>query len=87
MVSSKSKFFIFALFMALTFSSLEVSLAASSLDLPLQLTDVGDQVNSVLTAMDDEVDPLRSLLPTNPNKVGQSVTTSPESNPTILPSP
>ncbi|MEV8016943.1 DUF5667 domain-containing protein [Streptomyces sp. NPDC086554] len=31
--------------------------------LPVQLGDVGEQVNSVFDAMDQEVDPLRSLLP------------------------
>ncbi|MER5970223.1 DUF5667 domain-containing protein [Streptomyces sp. NPDC002055] len=34
--------------------------------LPAQLTDVGDQVNSVFDAMDEEVGPLKSLLPTPP---------------------
>ncbi|MGX8906884.1 DUF5667 domain-containing protein [Streptomyces netropsis] len=34
--------------------------------LPLQLHDVGDQVSSVFAAIDDEVGPLRSLLPTTP---------------------
>lgn len=35
--------------------------------LPVQLGDVGDQVNSVFDAMDQEVDPLRSLLPRTPD--------------------
>ncbi|MFF3764392.1 DUF5667 domain-containing protein [Streptomyces sp. NPDC001922] len=34
--------------------------------LPAQLTDVGDQVSSVFDAMDEEVGPLKSLLPTPP---------------------
>ncbi|MGW0910103.1 DUF5667 domain-containing protein [Streptomyces sp. NPDC002853] len=36
--------------------------------LPVQLGDVGDQVSSVFDAMDQEVDPLRSLLPRTPDK-------------------
>ncbi|TGA96695.1 DUF5667 domain-containing protein [Streptomyces sp. MZ04] len=35
--------------------------------LPVQLGDVGAQVNSVFDAMDQEVDPLRALLPRTPN--------------------
>lgn len=38
--------------------------------LPVQLGDVGDQVSSVFDAMDQEVDPLRSLLPRTPDKSG-----------------
>ncbi|MCX4665333.1 DUF5667 domain-containing protein [Streptomyces sp. NBC_01381] len=34
--------------------------------LPVQLGDVGEKVNSVFDAMDQEVDPLRSLLPRTP---------------------
>ncbi|MER5276006.1 DUF5667 domain-containing protein [Streptomyces sp. NPDC002809] len=34
--------------------------------LPLQLTDVGDQVSSVFAAIDEEVGPLQSLLPRTP---------------------
>ncbi|MFD8692945.1 DUF5667 domain-containing protein [Streptomyces sp. NPDC059651] len=34
--------------------------------LPLQLTDVGDQVSSVFAAIDEEVEPLQSLLPRPP---------------------
>ncbi|NBE55515.1 DUF5667 domain-containing protein [Streptomyces boluensis] len=34
--------------------------------LPLQLTDVGDQVSSVFDAIDEEVGPLQSLLPRTP---------------------
>ncbi|MGW6058141.1 DUF5667 domain-containing protein [Streptomyces sp. NPDC055189] len=36
--------------------------------LPVQLGDVGEQVNSVFDAMDQEVDPLRSLFPRTPDK-------------------
>ncbi|MFD4482036.1 MULTISPECIES: DUF5667 domain-containing protein [unclassified Streptomyces] len=36
--------------------------------LPAQLGDVGDQVSSVFDAMDQEVDPLRSLFPRTPDK-------------------
>ncbi|MFF2328847.1 MULTISPECIES: DUF5667 domain-containing protein [unclassified Streptomyces] len=36
--------------------------------LPLQLTDVGDQVSSVFDAIDDEVEPLQSLLPRTPDR-------------------
>ncbi|MEU5957419.1 DUF5667 domain-containing protein [Streptomyces sp. NPDC047525] len=36
--------------------------------LPVQLGDVGEQVSSVFDAMDQEVDPLRSLLPRTPEK-------------------
>lgn len=36
--------------------------------LPVQLGDVGDQVTSVFDAMDQEVEPLRSLLPRTPDK-------------------
>lgn len=35
--------------------------------LPVQLGDVGEQVNSVFDAMDQEVGPLRSLLPRTPD--------------------
>ncbi|MEC4020285.1 DUF5667 domain-containing protein [Streptomyces sp. H27-D2] len=35
--------------------------------LPVQLTDVGDEVSSVFDAIDDEVGPLRSLLPPEPD--------------------
>ncbi|MEV0324522.1 DUF5667 domain-containing protein [Streptomyces sp. NPDC050658] len=35
--------------------------------LPVQLGDVGEQVNSVFDAMDEEVEPLRSLLPRTPS--------------------
>ncbi|MEU9206291.1 DUF5667 domain-containing protein [Streptomyces sp. NPDC048332] len=34
--------------------------------LPVQLTDIGDQVSSVFAAMDEEVEPLQSLLPLPP---------------------
>lgn len=34
--------------------------------LPVQLTDVGDQVSSVFAAIDEEVEPLQSLLPRPP---------------------
>ncbi|MET9920662.1 DUF5667 domain-containing protein [Streptomyces sp. NPDC006435] len=34
--------------------------------LPVQLTDIGDQVSSVFDAMDEEVEPLQSLLPRPP---------------------
>ncbi|MGC5343452.1 DUF5667 domain-containing protein [Streptomyces sp. AM 4-1-1] len=34
--------------------------------LPVQLTDVGDKVNSVFDAMDEEVEPLQALLPRPP---------------------
>lgn len=34
--------------------------------LPVQLTDIGDQVSSVFAAMDQEVEPLQSLLPRPP---------------------
>lgn len=36
--------------------------------LPVQLTDVGDQVSSVFDAIDEEVEPLQSLLPPTPGK-------------------
>ncbi|MEU3219029.1 DUF5667 domain-containing protein [Streptomyces sp. NPDC006971] len=36
--------------------------------LPLQLTDVGNQVSSVFDAIDEEVGPLQSLLPHGPNR-------------------
>ncbi|MFJ6937297.1 DUF5667 domain-containing protein [Streptomyces sp. NPDC101132] len=36
--------------------------------LPAQLTDVGDEVNSVFDAIDDEVAPLQSLLPKTPEQ-------------------
>ncbi|MFI6093708.1 DUF5667 domain-containing protein [Streptomyces sp. NPDC051218] len=36
--------------------------------LPVQLGDVGEQVSSVFDAMDQEVEPLRSLLPRTPDK-------------------
>ncbi|MFD6420922.1 DUF5667 domain-containing protein [Streptomyces sp. NPDC060198] len=38
--------------------------------LPVQLTDVGDKVSSVLAAIDEEVAPLESLLPRTPDKSG-----------------
>ncbi|MFJ6838728.1 DUF5667 domain-containing protein [Streptomyces sp. NPDC091209] len=38
--------------------------------LPVQLGDVGDQVSSVFEAIDEEVAPLRSLLPTTPAPEG-----------------
>ncbi|MEU5776946.1 DUF5667 domain-containing protein [Streptomyces venezuelae] len=44
--------------------------------LPVQLGDVGEQVNSVFDAIDEEVDPLRSLLPSAPEKGGSSGRTS-----------
>ncbi|MEU3221961.1 DUF5667 domain-containing protein [Streptomyces sp. NPDC006976] len=40
--------------------------------LPVQLTDVGDQVSSVFAAIDEEVAPLQSLLPRPPAKNGDS---------------
>ncbi|MCX4787509.1 MULTISPECIES: DUF5667 domain-containing protein [unclassified Streptomyces] len=40
--------------------------------LPVQLTDVGDQVNSVFAAIDEEVEPLQSLLPRTPGRSGDS---------------
>ncbi|MGY5033289.1 DUF5667 domain-containing protein [Streptomyces sp. 900116325] len=36
--------------------------------LPVQLTDVGDQVSSVFEAIDEEVAPLQSLLPRSPDR-------------------
>lgn len=39
--------------------------------LPVQLMDVGEQVSSVFDAIDDEVGPLRSLLPTSREQQGQ----------------
>ncbi|MEU9760139.1 DUF5667 domain-containing protein [Streptomyces sp. NPDC047985] len=36
--------------------------------LPLQLTDIGDQVSSVFDAIDEEVGPLQSLLPRSPDR-------------------
>ncbi|MFH8613357.1 DUF5667 domain-containing protein [Streptomyces sp. NPDC018029] len=44
--------------------------------LPVQLGDVGEQVNSVFDAMDEEVEPLRSLLPRPPEKGGSTGRTS-----------
>ncbi|MCX4963959.1 DUF5667 domain-containing protein [Streptomyces sp. NBC_00654] len=41
--------------------------------LPVQLTDVGDKVNSVFEAMDQEVAPLQSLLPRPAGRTGDSV--------------
>ncbi|MCX5398807.1 DUF5667 domain-containing protein [Streptomyces sp. NBC_00102] len=38
--------------------------------LPVQLTDVGDKVSSVLAAIDEEVAPLESLLPRTPDRSG-----------------
>jgi hypothetical protein len=40
--------------------------------LPVQLTDVGDQVNSVFDAIDEEVEPLQSLLPRTPGRSSDS---------------
>ncbi|WP_406451354.1 DUF5667 domain-containing protein [Streptomyces sp. NBC_00876] len=40
--------------------------------LPLQLTDVGDQVSSVFAAIEEEVAPLQSLLPRTPEESGGS---------------
>jgi hypothetical protein len=40
--------------------------------LPVQLGDVGAQVSSVFDAIDQEVDPLRSLLPQAPEKDGRT---------------
>ncbi|MCB5169256.1 DUF5667 domain-containing protein [Streptomyces bambusae] len=42
--------------------------------LPAQLTDVGDQVNQVFDAIDDEVQPLQSLLPPAPQQNRKSGT-------------
>ncbi|MFC5147179.1 DUF5667 domain-containing protein [Streptomyces aureoversilis] len=41
--------------------------------LPVQLADVGAEVSSVLFAIDEEVEPLRSLLPAHHGKHGSSV--------------
>ncbi|WP_406531112.1 DUF5667 domain-containing protein, partial [Streptomyces sp. I8-5] len=40
--------------------------------LPVQLTDVGDQVSSVFDAIDEEVQPLQSLLPRTPESSGDA---------------
>ncbi|MEV6163835.1 DUF5667 domain-containing protein [Streptomyces sp. NPDC052052] len=40
--------------------------------LPVQLSDVGDQVSSVFDAIDDEVEPLQSLLPATPDSNSNS---------------
>ncbi|CAM5626790.1 hypothetical protein SANTM175S_01597 [Streptomyces antimycoticus] len=40
--------------------------------LPVQLMDVGDEVNSVFDAIDQEVGPLRALLPTKKEQQGQT---------------
>ncbi|MEU4898761.1 DUF5667 domain-containing protein [Streptomyces sp. NPDC044780] len=40
--------------------------------LPVQLMDVGDEVSSVFDAIDQEVGPLRALLPTKKDEQGQS---------------
>ncbi|WP_327368133.1 DUF5667 domain-containing protein [Streptomyces sp. NBC_01217] len=40
--------------------------------LPVQLTDVGEQVSSVFDAIDEEVGPLQSLLPRTPDRSGDS---------------
>ncbi|MFD0290518.1 DUF5667 domain-containing protein [Streptomyces sp. NPDC127118] len=40
--------------------------------LPVQLTDVGDQVSSVFDAIDEEVQPLQSLLPRTPDSSGDA---------------
>lgn len=48
--------------------------------LPAQLTDVGDQVSSVFDAIDQEVGPLRSLLP-RPPEVERLGSSSPGSSP------
>ncbi|MFI9629474.1 DUF5667 domain-containing protein [Streptomyces sp. NPDC052042] len=40
--------------------------------LPLQLTDIGDQVSSVFDAIDEEVGPLQSLLPRTPGRSDDS---------------
>lgn len=47
--------------------------------LPVQLTDVGNQVSSVFDAIDEEVAPLQSLLPPTPEKRQRSTSTSPGS--------
>lgn len=53
--------------------------------LPTQLTDVRDEVSSVFDAMDDEVGPLRSLLPTRPDSTRhrQAAPPAPESRGTV----
>ncbi|MCX4818518.1 DUF5667 domain-containing protein [Streptomyces sp. NBC_01142] len=55
--------------------------------LPVQLTDVGDEVNSVFAAIEEEVGPLESLLPRPPEKGrgSQSPSSSQESNRTSSP--
>lgn len=40
--------------------------------LPVQLTDIGDRVSSVYAAIDEEVEPLQSLLPQAPEKSDKS---------------
>lgn len=47
--------------------------------LPVQLTDVGNQVSSVFDAIDEEVAPLQSLLPPTPEKRQRSTSTNPGS--------
>ncbi|WP_327354266.1 DUF5667 domain-containing protein [Streptomyces sp. NBC_01304] len=44
--------------------------------LPVQLTDVSEQVSSVFDAIDEEVGPLQSLLPTTPQQPGRTPGTS-----------
>lgn len=55
--------------------------------LPVQLTDVGDEVNSVFAAIEEEVGPLESLLPSPPEKGrgSQSPSSSQDSNRTSSP--
>ncbi|MFJ9620829.1 DUF5667 domain-containing protein [Streptomyces sp. NPDC101181] len=51
--------------------------------LPVQLTDVGNEVSSVFEAMEDEVAPLKSLLPRSPGDdkgVGRSGASTPETS-------
>ncbi|MFF2011620.1 DUF5667 domain-containing protein [Streptomyces sp. NPDC058195] len=58
--------------------------------LPVQLTDVGDQVSSVFDAIDEEVGPLQSLFPRPPDSGGarQSGTAERDTGPTrTAPSP
>ncbi|TVL93507.1 DUF5667 domain-containing protein [Streptomyces sp. SAJ15] len=50
-------------------------------ELPVQLWDVGDEVNSVLVAIDEQVRPLRSLLPPGPGVDSPAVEAEPGAGP------
>ncbi|MBT2441653.1 hypothetical protein J7E93_16335 [Streptomyces sp. ISL-36] len=53
--------------------------------LPVQLTDVGNEVNDVFVAIDEDVEPLQGILPRTPEKgaVGTGGTGSPQDTPSM----